>query len=200
MLTITFALIHLIWQLLKLRLLIVQCCNCDRECCNCDRGCCKVNRNEFLPRTICETFRKVNWKEFVPRTLYETIQFLPYIFSIAFAAIPSTSCPCISKGQWQIGAIALFLAWVNAVTFIKLVPRLGVYVLMFQKVICSFLKMFFLGMLLVVAFGLTFHMLFREPSAMVREVIPTVMLCGIERVLSVWDLFLSGGQMSKGQF
>lgn len=170
--TITFALIHLIWQLLKLCLLIVQCCNCDRGCCNRDRGCCKVNRNEFLPRIICGTIKKVNWKEFVPRTLYETIQFLPYIFSIAFAAIPSTSCPCISKGRWQIGALALFLAWVNAVTFIKLVPRLGVYVLMFQKVICSFLKMFILGMLLVVAFGLTFHMLFREPLAMVREVIP----------------------------
>lgn len=166
-LTILFALIHALWQLLKFRLLIFHYFSCDKWCC-------KVSKKDSLSRTFIEAIKNVNWKELLPRTLYETIRILLYIFSIAFAAIPNTSCPCISKDQWQIGAVALFLAWVNAVTFIKLVPRLGVYVLMFQNVIFSFLKMLILGLLLVVAFGFTFYMLFKEPSTMVGGLIPVV--------------------------
>ena len=68
---------------------------------------------------------------------------------------------------YKVGVLAVFLGWINMITFIKLVPRLGVYVLMFLNVIYSFLKMFLLGLLLVIAFGLAFYMLFRNPSELV---------------------------------
>lgn len=108
-----------------------------------------------------------NWKEFLSRTFFGIVRFLLFVFAIAFASVFSSPCLCSTNGQWQVGVLAVFLGWINMITFIKLVPRLGVYVLMFLNVIYSFLKMLILGFLLLVAFGLAFYMLFRNPSEMV---------------------------------
>ena len=108
-----------------------------------------------------------NWKEFLSRSFYGTVRFLMFAFAVAFAAVFSFQCPCVTNTQWQVGLLAVFLGWINMITFIKLVPRLGVYLLMFQNVIYSFFKMLLLGLLLIVAFGLAFYMLFRTPSQMV---------------------------------
>ena len=108
-----------------------------------------------------------NWKEFLSRLFFGIVRFFMFVFAIAFAAVLNFPCPCITNGQWQVGVLAVFLGWINMITFIKLVPRLGVYVLMFLNVIYSFLKMFLLGLLLVIAFGLAFYMLFRNPSELV---------------------------------
>jgi len=108
-----------------------------------------------------------NWKECLSRLFFGIVRFFMFVFAIAFAAVLNFPCPCITNGQWQVGVLAVFLGWINMITFIKLVPRLGVYVLMFLNVIYSFLKMFLLGLLLVIAFGLAFYMLFRNPSELV---------------------------------
>ena len=108
-----------------------------------------------------------NWKEFLSRSFYGTVRFLMFAFAVAFAAVFSFQCPCVTNTQWQVGVLAVFLGWINMITYIKLVPRLGVYLLMFQNVIYSFFKMLLLGLLLIVAFGLAFYMLFRTPSQMV---------------------------------
>ena len=108
-----------------------------------------------------------DWKELLSRLFFGTVRFFMFVFAIAFAAVFHFPCPCVTNGQWQVGVLAVFLGWINMITFIKLVPRLGVYVLMFQSVIYSFLKMLLLGLLLIVAFGLAFYMLFRTPSQMV---------------------------------
>ena len=108
-----------------------------------------------------------NWKEFLSRLFYGTVRFLMFAFAVAFAAVFSFQCPCVTNTQWQVGVLAVFLGWINMITYIKLVPRLGVYLLMFQNVIYSFFKMLLLGLLLIVAFGLAFYMLFRTPSQMV---------------------------------
>ena len=89
-----------------------------------------------------------------------------FVFAIVFASV-NLQCPRVTNTQWQFGALAVFFGWINMITYIKLVPRIGVYVLMFQNVIYSFLKIFLLGLLLIVAFGLAFYMLFRIPSEMV---------------------------------
>ena len=139
--TIVFALIRLLMQLFGLCMLMGRYC---RDC--------KWH---------------YNWKEFLSRTFYGIVRFLLFVFAIAFASVFTSQCPCISNGQWQVGVLAVFLGWINAITFIKLVPQLGNYVLMFLNVIYSLLKMLILGFLLVMAFGLAFYMLFRNPSQMV---------------------------------
>ena len=108
-----------------------------------------------------------NWKEFLSRSFCGAVRFLMFAFAVAFAAVFSFQCPCVTNTQWQVGVLAVFLGWINMITYIKLVPRLGVYLLMFQNVIYSFFKMLLLGLLLIVAFGLAFYMLFRTPSQMV---------------------------------
>lgn len=142
--TILFATIRLLWQLFQLFMLMVRYGSRLRNC-----------------------QWHYNWKEFLSRAFFGIVRFLLFVFAIAFAFVFSSQCPCSTNGQWQVGVLAVFLGWINMITFIKLVPRLGVYVLMFLNVIYSFLKMFILGFLLVMAFGLAFYMLFRNPSEMV---------------------------------
>ena len=111
------------------------------------------------------------WKEFLSRSLFGTnlVRFLIFVFAIAFANVFKGPCqiPCVTNGQWQIGVLAVFLGWINMISFIKMIPRLGVYVLMFQNVIFSFLKIILLGIFLIIAFGLAFYMLFGIPQQMV---------------------------------
>ena len=124
----------------------------------------------MLIKRYCSSLRDSrwhNWKEFLSRSFFGTVRFLMFVFAIAFSAVFNFPCPCVTNGQWQVGVLAVFLGWINMITYIKLVPRLGVYVLMFLNVIYSFLKMFLLGLLLIIAFGLAFYMLFRTPSEMV---------------------------------
>ena len=115
-----------------------------------------------------------SWKEFLSRSFFGTVRFLMFVFAYAFAAV-FHPCPCVTNGQWQVGVLAVFLGWINMISFLKLVPRLGVYVLMFQNVIYSFLKMLLLGLLLIIAFGLAFYMLFRTPSQVVCDFFPSLL-------------------------
>ena len=108
-----------------------------------------------------------SWKEFLSRSFFGTVRFLMFVFAIAFAAVFHFPCPCVTNGQWQVGVLAVFLGWINMISYIRLVPRLGVYVLMFQNVIYSFLKMLLLAVFLIIAFGLAFYMLFKTPSQVV---------------------------------
>ena len=144
MFTIIFAIIRLLWQILKLCMLMIRYRIRLKDC--------KWHNS---------------WKEFLSQSFFGTVRVLMFVFAIAFSAAFSFSCPCVTNGQWQVGVFAVFLGWINMITFIKLVPRLGVYILMFLNVIYSFLKMFLLGLLLIIAFGLAFYMLFRTPSEMV---------------------------------
>ena len=139
--TIIFAFIGLLWQFLKLCMLMIRYRIRLKDC--------KWHNT---------------WKEFLSQSFFGTVRFLMFVFAIAFA---SFSCPCVTNGQWQVGVVAVFLGWINMIKFIKLVPRLGVYVLMFQNVIYSFLKMLLLAIFLIIAFGLAFYMLFVTPSQMV---------------------------------
>ena len=142
--TIILAIIGLIWQFLKLCMLMIRYRIRLKDC--------KWHNS---------------WKEFLSQLLFGTVRFLICVFAIAFASVSSFSCPCVTNGQWQVGVLAVFLGWINMIKFIKLVPRLGVYVLMFQSVIYSFLKILLLAIFLIIAFGLAFYMLFVTPSQMV---------------------------------
>ena len=98
----------------------------------------------------------VNWMEM---TLF--------ILSIIFAWVFHTHCLCEKKWQWQLGIVAVFLAWIDLVVFIRKLPLVGIYVVLFIDIFKIFLKMIFLSILLVVAFGLAFYMAFFEPGILV---------------------------------
>ena len=100
----------------------------------------------------------VNWMEIVI-----------FVCSIIFVWIFHVDCLCPLTWQWQIGVVAVFLGWVGLIVFISKFPLTGIYVLMFVKILYTFLKMLILSVLLVLAFGLTFYLAFKQPEILVYK-------------------------------
>ena len=95
------------------------------------------------------------------------LEVILFILSIIFAWVFHTRCLCEKSWQWQLGIVAVFLAWMELVVFIRKLPLVGIYVVLFIDIFKIFLKMIFLSILLVVAFGLAFYMAFFEPGIIV---------------------------------
>ena len=98
----------------------------------------------------------VNWLNWM--------EIIIFLSSIIFVWVYNTECQCALNWQWQVGVIAVFLGWIDLIIFISKFPLTGVYVLMFTKILYTFLKMILLAFLLVIAFGLSFYMVFFDPA------------------------------------
>ena len=90
-----------------------------------------------------------------------------YVFSDIFVWVFHVDCLCPLTWQWQIGVVAVFLGWADLIVFISKFPLTGIYVLMFVKILYTFLKILILSVLLVLAFGLTFYLAFTQPETLV---------------------------------
>ena len=87
-----------------------------------------------------------------------------FVASVIFVSSGLQSgCLCPESWQWQLGSLALFIAWLNMVLFLKKFPLTGIYVLMFVDVFQTFMRMILLSILFVVSFGIAFYMLFFRP-------------------------------------
>ena len=87
------------------------------------------------------------------------IELLAYISAIIFVSHFGTNCWCPTNWQWQLGAFGVFLAWINLILFLKRLPLLGIYVLMFNAILHTFLKFALIAFLFVMAFGIGFYMI-----------------------------------------
>ena len=56
-------------------------------------------------------------------------------------------------------AIAITLAWLHLLNYLKQLPWLGVYVLMFWEILGTFLQFGIIFVVFIMAFGLGFHLL-----------------------------------------
>ena len=74
------------------------------------------------------------------------------------------SCFCVPNFVWQIGALALFLGWIDLVLFLKKLPLTGIPINMLQNVVYTFLKLIYLPTILIISFALPFYMLFARVS------------------------------------
>ena len=45
-----------------------------------------------------------------------------YISCIIFITSATRNCACPTKWQWQIGCVAVFLAWIDLLTFLRMGP------------------------------------------------------------------------------
>ena len=118
-------------------------------------------------RLLYETFQQVLQSPFLVVLNY-AIKLCLYTISILFVALYWSESQCIALWQWQCGVIAVFLSWLNLMIFIAKFPLIGIYVIILLRVFYTFVKVVLLYFLLVVAFGISFHMAFREPSILVR--------------------------------
>ena len=87
-----------------------------------------------------------------------------YSFTLIFLGPLGGACVCPKSWEWQIGALAVFLAWIHLGIFVKKMPQLGLYVIMFEDIVITFIKIAIPALLLVLAFSMAFYMMFFVPS------------------------------------
>ena len=92
------------------------------------------------------------------------IEILLFIASIISAWVFHADCLCLFDWQWELGVVAVFLGWMTLIIFIAKFPLTGVYVLMFVNILYTFIRVLLLSILLVVAFGLSFYLVFNQPE------------------------------------
>ena len=115
----------------------------------------------------------IKWKYFTSPTNYVEIPL--YTLSLIFVNVIHRECLCPSRGQWQIGTIAVFLAWVDLLLFMNKWPDLGIYISMLWRIIVNFLKVSIIALFLIIAFGFAFYMAFYEPDLPVSSKISSLM-------------------------
>ena len=73
-------------------------------------------------------------------------------------------CFCLRGFAWQFGALAVFLAWIDLVLYLKKLPLTGIFINMLQSVVVTFLRLIYLPAILIIAFAIPFYMLFSRVS------------------------------------
>ena len=68
--------------------------------------------------------------------------------------------------QWQIGAFAVFLSWLNFIFVLRYMPYTAGPINMFLSICVAFLKLIFLPILLILAFAMPFYMVFVKVSCL----------------------------------
>ena len=87
-------------------------------------------------------------------------QLVTYTSVIIFVSPVSHICWCFPSWKWQIGALAVFLAWINNFILLKHVPHVGNPVTMLFNIYLNFIKLMYLPILLILTFAFPFYMLF----------------------------------------
>ena len=88
-------------------------------------------------------------------------QLTSFVITIIFVTPGFTNdCWCAHNWQWQIGALALCLGWINLLILLKDMPCTAIPINIFINICITFLKVLFLPFLLLMAFALPFYMIF----------------------------------------
>ena len=87
-----------------------------------------------------------------------------YISTVNFIYGFDNECWCSTPWQWQIGAFAVFFSWLNFIFVLKYMPYTAVPINMFLSICVAFLRMIFLPIVLILAFGIPFYMVFVKVS------------------------------------
>lgn len=98
-----------------------------------------------------------NWENYFQLLLCALI----LIFILGF----DNNCWCSTNWQWQMGAVSVFLSWFNIILILKYMPYTAVPINTFLSICITFLKLVFLPIILVFAFGTPYYMVFVRKSA-----------------------------------
>ena len=86
------------------------------------------------------------------------IQVVMFVLCIIFT-LPTHDDWCFPKWKWGVGAIAVFLAWLNCILILKSMPVIGESITTLLYVYWKFIKLIYLPIFLVLTFGFPFYML-----------------------------------------
>ncbi|XP_048241787.1 transient receptor potential cation channel subfamily A member 1 homolog isoform X2 [Haliotis rufescens] len=112
-----------------------------------------------------EIVQMLNMRTAYLSNLESYVEWVAYIFT--FLLLLEFSECTVTTGyrqdwQWSLGAFALFFSWIDLVLYLKAFTSLGLYVVMFQLVCWTFLKVFLVFFSLLLAFALGFHTLLQN--------------------------------------
>ena len=95
-------------------------------------------------------------------------RFIMFFLTIIFVFGFVNDCWCAPPWQWQIGALAVFMAFFNLVLMLKGMPVLGVPINMLLNIIVTFLRLLYLPVLLILSFSIPFYMVFVRDGAAIH--------------------------------
>ena len=75
-------------------------------------------------------------------------------------------CFCLEGYAWEFGALAVFLAWIDLIIYLKKLPLTAIPINMLQSILMTFLKLIYLPLILIIAFAIPFYMLFSRVSVL----------------------------------
>jgi len=118
-----------------------------------------------IVRAVLETVQLINRKLQYFTETENYLEILLIGFTTIFALAGHIgSCFCLASFVWQIGALALFLGWIDLVLFLRKLPLTGIPINMLQHVLITFLKLIYLPIILIISFALPFYMLLARVS------------------------------------
>ena len=89
-----------------------------------------------------------------------------YCSTVIFIYGFDNECWCSTNWQWQIGAFTVFLSWFYLIFIFKHMPLFAIPLNMFRSYYVRFLKLIYLPVTLILAFGILFYMVFvRTPAS-----------------------------------
>ena len=72
-----------------------------------------------------------------------------------------------NRSEWQAAVVISFLNWSHFILLCDKLPVIGIYVVMFTRILSTFLKVSIFGLLLILAFSVILMALFQDPLIMV---------------------------------
>ena len=120
-----------------------------------------------MMRIIVELFQLFIYSGEYLTSLVNVIEGFLYFGTIVFVLSDYEFCELINW-RWQLGALCIFLSWINFVLFLSKEPTFGIYVIMLEVMIKTFLKTIPMSVLLILAFGQPFYMLL-SPAIVTNE-------------------------------
>jgi len=116
-------------------------------------------------RTVTELVQLLQRKQNYLKEIENYMEILLIISTAIFAtAGHAENCFCYESFAWQFGALAVFLAWIDLVLYLKKLPLTGIPINMLQTVVLTFLKLIYLPIILIIAFAIPLYMLFSRVS------------------------------------
>nr|XP_060631461.1 transient receptor potential cation channel subfamily A member 1 [Anolis sagrei ordinatus] len=85
------------------------------------------------------------------------LDWIIYTTSIIFVSSLFINLP--ANLQWECGAIAIFLSWMNFLLYLQRFENFGIYVVMFWEILRTLIRIAIVFFFLMLAFGLSFHVL-----------------------------------------
>jgi hypothetical protein len=120
------------------------------------------------------------------------IRFLSIVLTIIFVSGFANDCWCAPSWQWQIGALAVFLAYILFILQLGGMPYFGVYIHMLVNIVITFVKLVFLPFFLILSFAIPFYMLFvRERGAMQIEPFSNPARAIFKVIFRLWEKWIS---------